>query len=158
MDAAMFACISDTTAISCRGRQARGDEAISYIAIENHPGTKFISVMTELLFSYGTLQLEKVQLESFGRLLKGEKDALSGYKLVSLEIKDEKVLEQSQQPFHPMAIPSVDKKDKVQGVVFEITGDELLKADSYEVSDYVRISVILDSGKNAWIYVSGEFV
>lgn len=114
--------------------------------------------MPELLFSYGTLQLEKVQLESFGRILKGEQDSLSGYKLVSLEIKDEKVLAQSQQPFHPMAVPSADENDKVQGVVFEITNDELLKADHYEVSDYVRILVTLDSGKNAWIYVSREFV
>jgi len=31
-----------------------------------------------LLFSYGTLQLEKVQLENYGRLLKGERDKLIG--------------------------------------------------------------------------------
>ena len=34
--------------------------------------------MTEriLLFSYGTLQLESVQLASFGRLLAGKRDAM----------------------------------------------------------------------------------
>jgi len=113
--------------------------------------------MTELLFSYGTLQLEKVQIESFGRVLKGEKDSLSSYKLTSLEIKDEKVLAQSQQKFHPIATPSTNVKDKVEGVVFEISKEELLKADSYEVEDYKRIAVDLDSGKKAWIYVSKEF-
>ena len=32
-----------------------------------------------LLFSYGTLQLESVQLSSFGRRLEGEPDAMTGY-------------------------------------------------------------------------------
>ncbi|WP_195715212.1 hypothetical protein [Ancylomarina sp. 16SWW S1-10-2] len=39
-----------------------------------------------LLFSYGTLQLEKVQIENYGHLLKGEKDSLLNYKLDKLEI------------------------------------------------------------------------
>lgn len=34
--------------------------------------------MNEYLFSYGTLQLEKVQIESFGKILKGPKDTLQG--------------------------------------------------------------------------------
>ena len=51
--------------------------------------------MMELLFSYGTLQLEKVQMESFGRTLKGAKDAIPGYKLSTVEITDKDVLEKS---------------------------------------------------------------
>jgi gamma-glutamylcyclotransferase (GGCT)/AIG2-like uncharacterized protein YtfP len=110
--------------------------------------------MSEYLFSYGTLQLEKVQLESFGRKLNGTKDSLKGYRLTQLEITDENVLQQSEQQFHPMAIPSNNIDDKVDGVVFEITEEELQQADKYEVADYKRISVILESGKQAWIYVS----
>ena len=110
--------------------------------------------MAELLFSYGTLQLDKVQLESFGRLLKGAKDSLSGYKLASIEITDKKVLEQSGQKSHPIAIRTGNLHDKIQGVVFEITPDELYKADAYEVEDYQRFLVTLDSGKSAWIYIS----
>jgi len=34
-----------------------------------------------LLFSYGTLQLENVQLENYGRTLRGERDRLIGYKI-----------------------------------------------------------------------------
>lgn len=109
--------------------------------------------MPELLFSYGTLQLDKVQLESFGRLLKGEQDSLSGYRLTTLEIKDKTVLAQSEQNIHPIAIPSANTDDKVHGVVFEITSEELERADAYEVDDYQRISVQLDSGKEAWVYV-----
>ena len=41
-------------------------------------------IMTEpasvLLFSYGTLQQDEVQLSSFGRLLDGEEDAMTGHK------------------------------------------------------------------------------
>jgi hypothetical protein len=34
-----------------------------------------------LLFSYGTLKLEKVQLENYGRILTGTPDRLNGYKI-----------------------------------------------------------------------------
>ncbi|WP_412850808.1 hypothetical protein ACL0VS_01630 [Chryseobacterium sp. PMSZPI] len=47
------------------------------------------------LFSYGTLQKKQVQLETFGRVLQGEKDILSGYKLNMLEITDIEVLRKS---------------------------------------------------------------
>jgi gamma-glutamylcyclotransferase (GGCT)/AIG2-like uncharacterized protein YtfP len=114
--------------------------------------------MLEYLFSYGTLQLSKVQLENFGRLLNGERDTLSNYKLSSVEITDEEVLKQSGQQFHPIAVPSNDAMDKVEGMVFSITHEELLRADSYEVDDYTRIAVNLDSGKTAWIYISKEYV
>jgi gamma-glutamylcyclotransferase (GGCT)/AIG2-like uncharacterized protein YtfP len=113
--------------------------------------------MTELLFSYGTLQLEKVQMESFGRMLTGHKDTLHGYKLTKVEITDPKVLAQSDQQFHPIAIPSTNTDDKIDGVVFEITKDELTKADEYEVDDYTRVKVTLDSGKSAWMYVDKAY-
>jgi gamma-glutamylcyclotransferase (GGCT)/AIG2-like uncharacterized protein YtfP len=113
--------------------------------------------MSEYLFSYGTLQLEKVQIESFGRKLNGTKESLKGYRLTQLEITDQTVLEKSKQQFHPMAIPSNNTGDKVDGVVFEITKEELLQADQYEVADYKRIAVTLESGKQAWIYVSVEY-
>ncbi|MGC4034787.1 MAG: gamma-glutamylcyclotransferase family protein [Chitinophagaceae bacterium] len=110
--------------------------------------------MTEYLFSYGTLQLEKVQIESFGRILRGTNDSLKNYRIASLEITDEKVLQQSGQQFHPIALPSLNADDKIDGVVFEITSEELLQADKYEVADYKRIAVTLESGKRAWMYVS----
>ncbi|ATG47515.1 gamma-glutamylcyclotransferase family protein [Celeribacter ethanolicus] len=106
-----------------------------------------------LLFSYGTLQLEPVQLSSFGRLLNGETDAMPGFRKEMIEITDPEVLEKSGERFHPVVMPSADPSDRVEGMVFEITESELAAADRYEVSDYTRIEVGLCSGKTAWVYV-----
>lgn len=106
-----------------------------------------------LLFSYGTLQLESVQLASFGRLLEGEDDAMSGYRTEMIEITDPEALRQSGQRFHPLVVPSPDPEDTVPGKVFRITAQELAAADEYEVSDYKRVEVALKSGRRAWVYV-----
>jgi GNAT superfamily N-acetyltransferase len=113
--------------------------------------------MTELLFSYGTLQLEKVQLQSFGRILSGHTDTLNGYNLSQIEITDPDVLAKSGERYHPAAVPSNETKDKIDGMVFEITPEELAMADAYEVGDYVRIAVRLASGKKVWIYILKAF-
>lgn len=105
-----------------------------------------------LLFSYGTLQLDSVQLDSFGRLLQGDKDQLPYYKLEQLEITDTQVLASSRQQFHPIAVKG-NPEDFVEGMVFEITAQELAQADQYEVKDYIRIRAKLSSGKNAFVYV-----
>lgn len=110
--------------------------------------------MKHLLFSYGTLQLEKVQQESFGRKLKGTKDTLQGYKLEDLEIKDPDVLAKSEQRFHPIAIPTGKPKDTIEGTLFEITDEELTQADKYEVSDYKRVLETFQSGKEGWVYIT----
>lgn len=110
--------------------------------------------MNEYLFSYGTLQKDKVQLELFGRLLNGTRDILKNYKLASVEIKDESFLSKGEQNFQRMAISSNDKNDSIEGIVFEISEEELLKADKYEPDNYKRVKVMLQSGKEAWIYVT----
>ncbi|WP_198651426.1 gamma-glutamylcyclotransferase family protein [Dyella sp. C11] len=107
----------------------------------------------ELLFSYGTLQLERVQLESFGRLLDGEDDAMPGYRQALIEITDPEVLRQSGERFHPIVVPSGDVADQVTGKVFRVTAAELAAADRYEVADYQRVAVQLKSGKRAWVYI-----
>jgi gamma-glutamylcyclotransferase (GGCT)/AIG2-like uncharacterized protein YtfP len=107
-----------------------------------------------LLFSYGTLQLEKVQLENYGRLLVGQPDKLTGYKIENLHITDSNVLAKSQVEYHPIAIKSEDVNDFINGVVFEITDTELTETDKYEVNEYHRIHETLKSGKRAWVYVA----
>ncbi|MGY8661017.1 gamma-glutamylcyclotransferase family protein [Bradyrhizobium sp. UFLA05-109] len=106
-----------------------------------------------LLFSYGTLQLESVQLSSFGRLLAGRRDAMPGFRKDLIEITDPDVLAKSGERFHPIVVPTNDPNDAVDGTVFEITGDELRAADQYEVADYKRVEVILRSGLSAWVYI-----
>jgi gamma-glutamylcyclotransferase (GGCT)/AIG2-like uncharacterized protein YtfP len=109
-----------------------------------------------LLFSYGTLQLEAVQRESFGRLLDGEADAMPGYRTEMLEITDPAVVALSGERFHPVVVASPDPADSVAGTVFRISADELAAADAYEVSDYARIEVTLASGRPAWVYVRAQ--
>lgn len=107
---------------------------------------------TILLFSYGTLQQENVQLSSFGRRLEGTPDAMPGWRQGEIEITDPEVIRASGKRFHPIVEPS-DATDAVAGTVFRITEAELAAADAYEVADYKRILVRLRSGQEAWVYV-----
>ena len=106
-----------------------------------------------LLFSYGTLQDKAVQIANFGRELTGRRDAITGYTQTLVEITDPDVLKTSGKAFHPIVQPSGDTSDEVAGTVFQITSEELAAADSYEVSDYKRVSAPLKSGGEAWVYV-----
>ena len=108
--------------------------------------------MSERLFSYGTLQLDSVQMASFGRRLSGRADAMPGWRTEMIEIIDPEVLKASGERFHPMVVPG-EPGEEVTGTVFDITADELAAADRYEVSDYQRVAVILKSGLTAWVYV-----
>ncbi|MBP9693433.1 MAG: gamma-glutamylcyclotransferase [Alphaproteobacteria bacterium] len=105
------------------------------------------------LFSYGTLQYEAVQLSTFGRLLEGAVDALPGYKIVPLPIKDEAVIALSGEETHKIVVPSDQPGDSVSGMVFEVTDEELIHADAYEVDDYERQLLTMASGTKAWVYV-----
>lgn len=105
------------------------------------------------LFSYGTLQKEQVQIETFGRILYGQKDVLTGYRLEMLEITDPEVLRKSNQKYHPILVFSGNPEDRVEGILFEVTDEEILQADEYEVDDYKRIEAVFRSGKSGFIYV-----
>ena len=109
---------------------------------------------TELLFSYGTLQLEPVQLATFGRRLAGAPDALPGYRLDRIPIRDAEIVATSGESHHRIARASGDAADRVPGVVFRITPAELARADAYEVDDYVRVRATLASGIECWVYVA----
>jgi gamma-glutamylcyclotransferase (GGCT)/AIG2-like uncharacterized protein YtfP len=106
-----------------------------------------------LLFSYGTLRDEAVQLANFGRKLAGRPDSLPGYTLASIVIRDPAVVSLSGKSKHSIAVPCTNMADEVQGMVFEITALELVAADRYEVAEYSRVLVTLKSGVRAWVYV-----
>lgn len=105
------------------------------------------------LFSYGTLQYDEVQISTFGRLLKGVADVLPGYKIIPLQIKDENVIAISGEETHKIVVPSDEPSGSVPGIIYEITDDELLHADSYETDDYERQLLTMASGTKAWAYV-----
>lgn len=108
----------------------------------------------QYLFSYGTLQLKSVQLANFGRELNGRQDKLLKYVIEHVEITDPRVLEESGQKFHPILKFTGNDENEVDGTVFEVTHEDLEKADAYEVDDYKRVSTVLKSGINCWVYVS----
>ncbi len=109
---------------------------------------------SQKLFSYGTLQYEKVQLDSFGRKLNGMSDTLIGYCLSEIKIQDPDVLEKSGEAVHPIIHFTGKEADCVSGCVFDISIEELQQADSYEVKEYTRTEVTLKSGIKAWAYVA----
>jgi gamma-glutamylcyclotransferase (GGCT)/AIG2-like uncharacterized protein YtfP len=94
-----------------------------------------------LLFSYGTLQQEAVQLATFGRRLEGEPDDLPGF-------------ERSRAGAHENARFTGRREDRVSGMAFEVTEAELAAADEYEKqAAYKRIEATLASAKRVWLYV-----
>ena len=107
----------------------------------------------QLLFSYGTLQNPDVQLDTFGRLLDTEDDILPGYTVDYADIEDPRVVGVSGASVHPIVRPTGNALDKVVGKVLRVTEDELDAADEYEVELYRRASVVLASGRTAWVYV-----
>jgi hypothetical protein len=106
------------------------------------------------LFTYGTLQLPSVQLDTFGRLLDAEDDVLTGYTIDYLEIDDPHVTGVSGHDVHPILRRTGARLDKVVGKLVRLSEAELEAADEYEVSGYRREHVVLDSGTPAWVYVA----
>jgi Gamma-glutamyl cyclotransferase, AIG2-like len=112
---------------------------------------------TEFLFSYGTLQLEAVQLATFGRRLSGTSDALQKFELVSLKIEDPAVVAISGKAVHTMAKFTGRVSDVIPGTVFAVTPEEIQSADKYEVSAVKRVAVALQSGLRAWVFVDARY-
>ena len=113
---------------------------------------------TEYLFSYGTLQLEAVQMATFGRLLSGTSDALPGFELAPLKIGDPAVIAISGKSTHTIAKFTGRDSDEIPGTVFRVTLDDLENTDKYEVDACKRIAVNLRSGIRAWVYVDAQYV
>ena len=121
----------------------------------DEPGAR--ATAPELVFSYGTLQLESVQLATFGRTLAGTADELPGFAQSMVKIDDPEVVATSGKTHHPIVAFTGRDADTVAGTVFRITPEELQNADKYEVSAYKRIAVMLRSGARAWVYVDARY-
>jgi hypothetical protein len=106
----------------------------------------------QLLFSYGTLQLENVQRSQFGRLLEGRDDVLTGYAVIEIQIRDSAVLDASGIEIHRALVPDPEAPP-IPGKIFALSFDELAAADIYESENYRRERAVLASGAHAWVYV-----
>lgn len=111
-----------------------------------------------LLFSYGTLQQEAVQLSTFGRLLKGEPDELVCFEQALFRIEDPQFVATSGKAHHAIVRFNGRDDSRVAGMVFEVSERELAQADRYEPAGYKRIAALLASGKEAWVYADARSV
>ena len=109
-----------------------------------------------LLFSYGTLQREDVQLSTFGRRLRGEPDALVGYARSVFRVEDAAFVATSGAADHAIVRRTGRDEDRVAGTALEVTEEELARADAYEPAGYARVAARLASGREAWVYAAAE--
>jgi hypothetical protein len=111
----------------------------------------------ELLFSYGTLQQEDVQLSLFGRLLNGATDELVQYEHALIAIDDPNSGTPTGKTDHAIARFTGDRSHRISGTVLQVTSVELARADEYEPEPYQRIKAELASGKTAWVYIDARY-
>ena len=107
----------------------------------------------QLLFSYGTLQIEAVQLATFGRRLDGAEDALVGYRVKIIRVEDLNFVAASGTEAHRNLEFTGDPADYVEGTVYKVTQSELEQADAYEPASYKRMLVQSRAGLNVWVYL-----
>lgn len=108
------------------------------------------------LFSYGTLQQERVQLLTYGRRLEGTADALCGYRLERIPDRDPEAVRISGLRSHLVVRPTGRESDRVAGIVYSLSADELEATDRYEGSDYRRVVLELESGRRAFVYIDPD--
>ena len=108
-----------------------------------------------LLFSYGSLQQEAVQLSSYGRVLRGDADELVGWVLKKIDVPRWHKAAAAGVSHYANVEPVPGSGSRVPGTVYEITDTELAAADAYERdAEYERVFAVLASGRSAWVYVS----
>jgi hypothetical protein len=107
-----------------------------------------------LLFSYGTLQQDDIQLATFGRLLNGRRDELVGFEPALVKIEDPELAARLGKTHHNDVTRGGNQSSRVGGTVFEITDAELASCDDYEAEFiFDRVMAPLASGAEAWVYV-----
>jgi gamma-glutamylcyclotransferase (GGCT)/AIG2-like uncharacterized protein YtfP len=96
------------------------------------------------LFVYGTLAIGETLKNILDRDVPGTPATLDGYdgsKMVIIESES-----------YPAAEKNIECS--IQGLLIEITSEELQKLDVYETDAYKRKEVELTSGKKAWVYLN----
>lgn len=106
------------------------------------------------LFSYGTLRQSAVQMAVFGHALESRPDALPGYELALVKITDPEVIRLSGSDAHPILRRAHDPSSRVEGDALLVTSADVVAADAYEVADYTRVIVRLESGERAYAYLA----
>ena len=95
-------------------------------------------------------------MATFGRQLTGTRDVLPGFEETLLKIDDQATVVLSGKSSHAIAKFTGRPSDRVSGTVYAVTPEEIQKADKYEVAEYRRVAVVLQSGIRAWVYVDAR--
>ena len=138
------------------GRKEAAGWQVAIAALAIRPQLKHLCSMP-VLFSYGTLREEAVQLSTFGRRLQGHADELVGFEQASVRIEDPRFVAKSGKSEHAIIRFTGRSESRVAGTAFEVSEEELAKADRYEPAGYRRISTTLASCKQAWVYADARF-
>ena len=118
------------------------------------PATSQTSRVMPLLFSYGSLQQESVQLSTFGRRLNGQHDALLRFEPSQVKIDDPQLVATLGTTHHANVTFNGNDESCVPGMAFAIAEAELASVDGYEAEfSYRRVEATLASGRHAWVYV-----
>ncbi len=94
------------------------------------------------LFTYGSLQLPHIQEKLFNRILAGTPDILPDYEKGVLEIEGKK-----------FNVANMKTGSSIPGTVYDLSTEELERADRYEGNGYKRIRIILETDTEAWLYI-----
>lgn len=94
------------------------------------------------LFTYGSLQLPHIQEKLFNHTLVGTPDTLPDYKKGILEIEGKR-----------FNVANIKTGNSISGTVYNVSIQELERADRYEGKGYTRTRVRLESGVEAWLYI-----
>ena len=97
-----------------------------------------------MLFVYGALTTGETRKDVLGRDVSGTPATLDGYdgsKMVTIENES-----------YPAAEKNIECS--IQGLLIELTPEELEKLDVYETDAYKRKEVELTNGKKAWVYLN----
>jgi hypothetical protein len=106
-----------------------------------------------MLFSYGTLQLEEMQVSLFGRPLRGTPDELIGFERSRVPIADPDVVASTGETHYDNILHNGQPGSRVTGTLFEVSDEQLAAADAYErTAEYERALETLASGTEAWVY------
>jgi gamma-glutamylcyclotransferase (GGCT)/AIG2-like uncharacterized protein YtfP len=105
----------------------------------------------EQLFAYGTLKNKDVQEKIFGRVLKGQPETLKGYTIKEIQIEEEYGLEP-----YPIIVQTKNQENTIDGILYELSMEDIQKADIYEGKYYQRIQVQLQSNQLAWVYSAAK--
>jgi len=111
---------------------------------------------TALLFTYGTLRLPDVQRALYGHVVEGRPDTLPGHVRETITLTDHAATGFTGATDYPILRRTGDPADKIDGIVYALTPDELRAADAYETNAYARVEVTLASGSRAFVYVRPE--